>query len=140
MFEDKEENKHILIYNPLSIFYLLFLFLLTNFLLPYLFFAGRLISHALGVPFYIIFVMFLFSFFGSHINIKVKEKEISQPIMVLGEINFFGIRLRIPEFGYGIRKTVIALNVGGALIPTLFSLYLLLYSVLSYEQNLTLLT
>ncbi len=137
MFKDKEENKHILIYNPLSIFYLLFLFLLTNFLLPYLFFAGRLISHALGVPFYIIFVMFLFSFFGSHINIKVKEKEVSRPIMVLREINFFGIQWHIPEFGYGIRKTVIALNVGGALIPTLFSLYLLFYSVPLFEQDLT---
>jgi len=37
----------------------------------------------------------------------------------------------------GVRKTIIALNVGGALIPTLFSLYLLFYSVPLFEQDLT---
>ena len=123
MFEN-EENKNILLYNPLSIFYVLFLFLFTSLLLPYIAFAGKLISQALGVPFYVIFAIFLFSLFGSCVNIKVKEKETSQPVMFLRETSFFGIRWRIPELGYGVRKTVIAVNVGGALIPTFFSLYL----------------
>ena len=135
MFEN-EENKNILLYNPLSMFYVLFLLLFTSLLLPYIAFAGKLISQALGVPLYIIFAIFLFSLFGSYVNIKVKEKETSQPVMFLRETSFFGIRWRIPELGYGVRKTVIAVNVGGALIPAFFSLYLLLYSVPSYEQNL----
>jgi len=136
MFEN-EENKNILLYNPLSMFYVLFLLLFTSLLLPYIAFAGKLISQALGVPFYTIFAMFLFSLFGSYVNIKIKEKEVSQPVIILREVSFFGIRWQIPELGYGVRKTVIAVNVGGALIPTFFSLYLLLYSVPSYEQNLT---
>lgn len=135
MFEEREESKKILIYNPMSVFYLVFLLFLTTFMFPYLIFVGRLVGYALGFPSHIILLVFTLSLFGSQVNIKVKETESLQPTLIFKETNFFGIRWRVPDFEFGFRKSVIAVNVGGALIPLMLSLYLLLYAVPTLEQN-----
>jgi uncharacterized membrane protein len=135
MFENRK-NEKILVYSPISIFYLIFLLFLTVILLPYMIFVGRLVGNALSIPPYMIFIVFLLSLLGSHANIKVKETESFQPIITFRDISFFGIQWRIPDLGYGIKKTFVAVNVGGALIPSLLSLYLLLYSVPLLEENL----
>jgi uncharacterized membrane protein len=134
MFEEGGGGRKILIYSPMSILYLIFLFFITTFMFPYLVLAGKLMSHALGVPSYIILSIFTLSLLGSRVNIKVKEIESIQPI-IFGEVDFFGVRWRLPRLGYGVRKTAIAVNVGGALIPVTFSLYLLLHSVPTFEPN-----
>jgi len=137
MFKGEEGNKRILIYNPLSIFYLVLLLFLTIFLLPYLIFAGRIISYSLEIPPKAIFMIFLLSLFGSQVNLKIREAKSIRPVLAFREISFFGVKWCIPEFQYGIRKTIISVNVGGALIPVLFSLFLLFYSIPALEQNLT---
>lgn len=137
MFKDEKGNKRILIYSPLSIFYLAFLLFLTIFLLPYLIFAGRIVSYSLEIPSQTIFMIFLLSLFGSQVNLKIREAKSIQPILAFREISFFGVKWRIPDFRYGVRKTIISVNIGGALIPVLFSLFLLLYSIPALEQNLT---
>lgn len=43
--------------------------------------------------------------------------------------------MQIPETKYGAGKTTIAINLGGALIPVLFSLYLLIFSIPANEEN-----
>jgi uncharacterized membrane protein len=70
------------------------------------------------------FGMLLLSLVGSFINIPVWRFE-QQDFEVLDTVYYFGIRYRVPPFR---RKTatVIAVNVGGAVLPTLLSLYLLL--------------
>ena len=40
-------------------------------------------------------------------------------------VNWFGVTYRIPQVEYGEAITVVAVNVGGALIPTGVSIYLL---------------
>ena len=40
-------------------------------------------------------------------------------------VNWFGVSYRIPQVEYGETITVVAVNVGGALIPTAVSIYLL---------------
>ena len=40
-------------------------------------------------------------------------------------VNFFGITYRIPQVAYDQAVTIIAINLGGALIPTAVSIYLL---------------
>ena len=40
-------------------------------------------------------------------------------------VSFFGIVYRIPQVEYGETTTMVAINVGGALIPTFVSFYLL---------------
>ena len=67
--------------------------------------------------------MLLLSLLGSYVNIPVAylpEREVSSA----AEVTYFGIRYVIPV----IREwpaTVLAINVGGAVIPILLSLYLI---------------
>lgn len=120
------KEKRILIFSPLSTPYLAFLLFITSMLFPYLIYTGILFSESLGIPSYVVFSAFALSLVGSCLNLKVAEVESVQPLVYFDEVNFFGVRWRIPNVRYGRRKTVIAVNVGGALIPILFSIYLLL--------------
>jgi uncharacterized membrane protein len=139
MFEsEKERRKNVFTYNPISLLYLVFLGFVTLFMLPYMIFAGALVGRALSIPSYLVFIIFLLSLFGSQINIKLKETESLQPSITYRTVNFFGIQWRIPEAGYGNKKMAIAINLGGAIIPLLLSLYIIFYSVPALEQNLTL--
>jgi len=135
MSENEKENR-ILVFRPISIFYFIFILFLTMLLFPFILVAGRLFSRVLGVPSYLVLIMFLVSLFGSHLNIPVAKVESSQPMISYREVDFFGIRWYIPEFGFGRRKTIIAINFGGAIIPIIVSLYLLLFSVPTSESNL----
>jgi len=67
--------------------------------------------------------LLLASLIGSYINIPVAELPESQ-VLSGQEVDFFGMRYEIPVV-VDWPGTVIAINVGGALIPTLMSLYLL---------------
>lgn len=139
MFEsEKERRKNVFTYNPISLFYLVFLGFVTLFMLPYLVFAGALVGRALSIPSYLVFIIFLLSLFGSQINIKLKETKSLQPSITYRTVNFFGIQWRVPEVGYGNKKMVIAINLGGAIIPLLLSIYIIFHSVPALEQNLTL--
>jgi len=125
----------IIIFQPMSPAYFIFLLFISLFLLPYLIITGIIFGRALEVPPYLVLLIFLLSLFGSYVNIRIKEVESIQPIVYLREVYFFGVRWRIPEIRYGPGKMVIAINVGGALIPLLFSLYLLIFSVPAHEIN-----
>lgn len=71
-----------------------------------------------------ILVLLLLSLFGSYINIPLARIP-SQAYMAQHEFFFYGMKYAIPII---VNKpgTVIAINVGGALIPTLLSIYLLI--------------
>jgi uncharacterized membrane protein len=70
-----------------------------------------------------VFLVLLLSLLGSYVNIPVAEFP-AERIVSGHEVTYFGMRYVIPvvEEWPG---TVLALNVGGAVIPTLLSLYLL---------------
>lgn len=70
-----------------------------------------------------LFGILLLTLLGSYVNIPISEIEGGE---VVGgqEVSFFGMRYRLPP-AYRPHKTIIAINVGGALIPLLLSLYLL---------------
>ena len=77
----------------------------------------------MGVERRYVFAVLLLSLLGSYVNIPVAELP---PERVLSNqvVDFFGMRYVVPE----VREwpgTVIAVNVGGAVIPTVLSLYLL---------------
>jgi uncharacterized membrane protein len=78
------------------------------------------------------------TFVGSYINIPLMKLKTTIPIISDEFVAFFGIVYRIPQLEYGERITMIAINLGGAVIPTLVSFYLLwklpsaaLYSLVS---------
>jgi uncharacterized membrane protein len=129
-----DEEHRIIVFRPFSILYLMFIIFLTFLLFPFLIDMWRILSHSLGVSPFIVFLIFLFSLLGSNINIRIGEVESKRPVLTYREIYFFGIRWFLPEIRYG-SKTIVTLNVGGALIPLLFSLYLLFYVIPLHETN-----
>lgn len=62
---------------------------------------------------------------GSFINIPVLKLKTKIPIIKEEFVSYFGIIYRIPDAEYGETTTMVAVNVGGALIPTFVSSYLL---------------
>jgi uncharacterized membrane protein len=70
-----------------------------------------------------VFTVLLFSLLGSYVNIPVAELPAEQ-VASDQVITHFGMRYVIPKVEHWPR-TVIAVNVGGAVIPTVLSLYLL---------------
>ncbi|MGE5189303.1 MAG: DUF1614 domain-containing protein [Gemmatimonadota bacterium] len=67
-------------------------------------------------------VLLLLSFLGSSINIPVVQLP-PEPLQTARIIDFFGMRYMIPAVTER-PGTVIAVNLGGAVIPTILSLYL----------------
>jgi len=111
-------------YFPLALPFLLALLFL--FALLVILIEIRIIEYAykrIGISHRYIFALLLLSLLGSYVNIPVAELPAGH-VLSGREITFFGMRYVIP-MAEGWPGTVIALNVGGAIIPTLLSLYLL---------------
>jgi uncharacterized membrane protein len=77
----------------------------------------------IGVARRYVFAVLMVTLLGSYVNIPVAELP---PEQVLSNqvVNFFGMGYVVPQVQEWPR-TIIAVNVGGALVPTLLSLYLL---------------
>jgi len=65
------------------------------------------------------------TFIGSYINLPLVKMKTQIPIIEETFVKFFGMVYRIPHVRYGEKTTMVAINVGGALIPVFISLYLL---------------
>ncbi|HVN64343.1 MAG TPA: DUF1614 domain-containing protein, partial [Candidatus Binataceae bacterium] len=79
---------------------------------------------AIGLPPELAFLALLASLIGSYINIPIKRIECgemhTEPI-----VKSFGVRYRVPAH-YGDGSTILAVNVGGAVVPVLISVYVLM--------------
>ncbi len=76
----------------------------------------------IGIPYHYVLMALLATLLGSFINIPLKT--IPQENMTDEErINFFGATYVIPIWKR--KETLLAVNIGGAVIPTLISVYLL---------------
>jgi uncharacterized membrane protein len=111
-------------FNPLSaLFMLLFFFLLIFFFLIIQINVIALAFAKIGIPPHQIFVALFAILIGSFINIpfkRIPQETISDEKWV----SFFGFRHVIPARKQ--KETVLAVNVGGAVIPCFLSLFLLL--------------
>ncbi len=111
---------------PLAFPLLLGLFLLLLAVLV-LVFELRVLSYAyrkIGVPPRYMFVVMLVSLLGSHFNIPLFELRVAQ-VAPPADATVFG-RTYVPPPVVQRGATVVAINVGGALVPILLSLYLFL--------------
>jgi uncharacterized membrane protein len=70
-------------------------------------------------------IILIATLLGSAINIPLLKLKTTVPIIKEEFVNFLGVFYRVPQVEYGQRMTVVAVNVGGALIPTAVSLYLM---------------
>ncbi len=111
-------------YFPLALPFLLALFLLAT-LLVVLIEIGILgyAYEKMGINRRYIFSLLALSFFGSSVNILILELP-AREISSNREIYFFGMRYVI-SLVQEWPRTVVAINLGGAVVPTLVSIYLL---------------
>jgi uncharacterized membrane protein len=79
---------------------------------------------SLGLPPEFAFTALLVSLIGSYINIPITRVAGGQP-HAAEVVRSFGIRYRVPT-RYVTDSTIIAVNVGGAIVPVLISIYLLM--------------
>jgi uncharacterized membrane protein len=108
-----------------------FAFYAIVFLLVLVFFFVLLEIHvityafvALGLPPELAFTALLVSLIGSYINIPIKRVAGGQPHRD-AVVQSFGVRYRVP-MRYAGDSTIVAINVGGAIVPLLISVYLLM--------------
>ena len=78
----------------------------------------------LGVSSRVAVLLLVASLFGSYLNIPLAELPGQQQLLAGQEIYFFGMRYPVPIV-VDWPGTIVAVNVGGALIPALMSIYLL---------------
>lgn len=124
------KNPITLILTPILFFSVMFFLLVVQINLVTLAFAE------IGIPSDFIFMALLACLLGSFINIPVKK--IPRKVMAQESVvNIFGLRYDVPVWKR--KVTVIAINVGGAIIPVLLSLYLLLKTNLWAEAILAIL-
>jgi uncharacterized membrane protein len=111
-------------FNPLTfIFIVIFFFTVLFFFLIVQINLIALAFTKIGIPSQYIFTALFATLFGSFINIPVKK--IPQETLVKKTtVCFFGFRYVIPVWKR--KETVLAVNLGGAVIPILLSSYLLL--------------
>ena len=89
----------------------------------------KILRHAyrkIGVPARAMFVVMLLSLVGSHVNIPLWAMPVER-VLPPPEVIVFGrtyVALPVPQEG----ATIVAINVGGALLPVVLSLYLFLRS------------
>ncbi|MCW4039121.1 MAG: DUF1614 domain-containing protein [Candidatus Bathyarchaeota archaeon] len=72
-----------------------------------------------------IFLILVTCLLGSFVNIPLKKYSTTRPKLTIREVSAFGITYPVPDIRMGRFETLLALNVGGALVPTVTSLYLL---------------
>jgi uncharacterized membrane protein len=79
---------------------------------------------SLGLPPELAFTALLVSLVGSYINIPITRVAAGQPHPA-EIVRSFGVRYRVPT-RYVTGSTILAVNVGGAIVPVLISIYLLM--------------
>ena len=78
----------------------------------------------IGIPPEYLFTLLFLCMVGSMINIPLRKIRLEDDMDEWQVVSFFGMRFRPPRLGRP-NEMVLAVNVGGAIIPTLLSLYLL---------------
>jgi len=118
------ENR--LVYSPLAMVFMLILGILLFFVVGILFLdLARTAFTRLGFSWTEALLVLLASLLGSGINIPITKMECSTPMVTDKYVKAFGMTYRIPIVEKVDCSTLLAVNVGGAVIPILISIYLL---------------
>lgn len=115
-----------LVYSPLGMIFMLLLALLLFAVVGLLFLdLARTAFTRLGFSWGDALLVLLLSLLGSGINIPITKMECSTPMVTERYVRAYGITYRVPVVEEVDCSTLLAVNVGGAVIPILISLYLL---------------
>jgi uncharacterized membrane protein len=122
-------------YFPITFPFLLVLFFVFLFLLILI--EVGVLSYAfqrMGINRNYVFIFLFLSLFGSYVNIPVYQLP-PEKVLSGGQVTFFGMRYVIPLVNNW-PGTLIAVNLGGAVIPVILSLYLVFKNRLYYQSLL----
>jgi len=125
-------------YPPFLLFFLfafLFLLLFAFALVQFGIFSWAFTK--LGISPEHLFSLLFLSIVGSMINIPIRKIPIETDMQDPDIVSFFGMRFRPPR-RQRVREMVLAVNVGGALIPTGLSVYLFFHSPHPFRMLLAL--
>lgn len=87
--------------------------------------VGEVAFQRIGFSSYEYILILAGTLVGSTINIPVARARGTEPRLEVDEVRVFGLYYRIPRIAQREVSTVVAVNVGGAVIPVLVSAYLL---------------
>jgi uncharacterized membrane protein len=112
-------------YFPLALPFLLFLVFVFIFIL-FLIEVGilRYAYEKIGIGHRHMFALLMLTLLGSYINIPVAELS-AEEVVSDQHITYFGMQYVVPHVTE-LPRTIIAVNLGGAIIPTILSIYLLI--------------
>ncbi len=114
-------------FNPFSLLFTMVLTLLLISIVVLLFVGAlRTAFTRIGFSWDDALLILLTSLLGSGVNIPLTTLESSAPVVRDAHVRVFGITYRMPFREQITNRTTIAVNLGGAIIPTLVSIYLLL--------------
>jgi len=134
MYEVSRKGRKIL-FQPLVLPHFTVLLFFAIVMYPIFFFSlGSVFTYGLGLSSAVSAVIIWFSLLGSSVNFPLKEIVSNESVIFLREVSFFGFKWVIPNFA-GRRRTIIAINLGGAIVPLLVSSYLLIFAVLFHEVS-----
>uniref|UniRef100_A0A7C3Z3E6 DUF1614 domain-containing protein n=1 Tax=Desulfobacca acetoxidans TaxID=60893 RepID=A0A7C3Z3E6_9BACT len=125
-------------YSPLIFVLMVVFFLITLILLPFLWLG--VVGNAfveLGLPPNTVFWLLIVTLLGSLVNLPITTLE-SHEIVEGRVISYFGMKVRLPP-ARAKRQTILAVNVGGALVPAALSIYLFIQIYKKIGVNLGLL-
>ena len=114
---------------PASPFYLL-LFLVVGLLLAAASMTSLMLSFRLAglgtwLSYMLASTMVALAVLLSPFNLVVAEYESRVLVPVVRRVEFFGLPIHIPDIVYALRKTTVAINLGGCLIPVIVSAVML---------------
>lgn len=115
-----------LVYSPVSLLFMLLLAFLLFAVVGFLFLdLARTAFTKIGFSWSQALFVLLASLLGSSINIPLTNLQCSTPLVRERQIRAFGITYRVPMVEVVSCHTLLAVNVGGALIPALISIALI---------------
>ncbi|MGD2201469.1 MAG: DUF1614 domain-containing protein [Candidatus Bathyarchaeota archaeon] len=125
------------VFRPFSLIY----FALLGILFTLTFIAATsslrdLLVRGVGLPPEAFGFILVVSLVGSTVNIPFTTVESKVPVVTHREVKFFFVKWRIPRVVTGVRRTLVTINLGGAVVPVLISIYLLLWSIPTSSPNI----
>ncbi len=116
------------LYTPHSQLYFLFFTAILGVTLSLLFLgAVGLAFRTLfpGLSYFGILILLVGCLAGSYVNLPVTMIKAERPVVRVRHIKVFGIVYHVPSIAMEMNRTLLAINLGGAVIPSAASIYLL---------------
>lgn len=108
------------------------------FMIPLIMFGiiGRTL-YRFGLPWYGFLLFLIFSLIGSTINLPLWKIKTAVPVVIMRYAYFMGIPYPVPSIESRESHTRVSINIGGAVMPLLLSVYLLVINPIAAPVSLT---